>query len=152
VAVPSEEAPAQTEMNEEEAADTKITEYVKKFFDSRNLDEAESFFSTLPLQYHHALVNSLVASVVRPKEPDARLVADLFTRARIKGLCSPDALEDGLTPTVDMIKDIDISIDASKAWSLFATMASGAQLDQEHRTRLASKLLDGNEFLGFLSR
>jgi len=144
----SEEAPAQTKMNEE-AADTGITEYVKKFFDSRNLDEAENFLSTLPSQYHHILVNNLVASVIKPKEPDARLVADLFTRARSKGLCSPDALEDGLTPMVDMIKDI--SIDSPKAWSLFATMANGAQLDEEHRTRLAAKLLDGNELLGFLS-
>lgn len=145
---PQRREPAQAERNEE-AADTRITAYVNRFFDSRNLDDAESFFSALPSQYHHTLVNNLVASVLKPKEPDARLVADLFTRARSKGLCSPDALEGGLTPTVDMIKDI--STDSSKAWSLFATMAKGAQLDEEHRMRLAAKLLDGNEFLGFLS-
>ena len=143
-----EEAPTLSELSEE-AADAKITEDVKEFFNVRNLDEAEVYFSTLPPQYHHSLVNKLVSRAVESKEPDARLVADLFTRANSKGLCSPDAFEEGLTPTAEIIEDI--AIDAPKAWSLFATMVNGAELDEEHRTRLASKSTDSDQLLGLLS-
>ncbi|KAF8339398.1 ARM repeat-containing protein [Amanita rubescens] len=115
---PSEEdASALGEINEE-AADAKIKEDVKEFFNVRNLDEAEVYFTTLPPQHHQSLVNQLTSSAVESKEPDAKLVADLFTRAKNKGLCSPDAFEEGLTPTAEIIEDI--AIDAPKAWTLFA--------------------------------
>jgi translation initiation factor 4G len=146
---PSEEdASALGEINEE-AADAKIKEDVKEFFNVRNLDEAEVYFTILPPQHHHSLVNQLASSAVESKEPDARLVADLFTRAKNKGLCSPDAFEEGLTPTAEIIEDI--AIDAPKAWTLFATMVNGAELDEEHRTRLASKSTDSDKLLGLLS-
>jgi len=143
-----EEASALSEINEE-AADAKIKEDVKEFFNVRNLDEAEVYFNTLPPQHHHSLVNQLASSAVESKEPDAKLVADLFTRAKNKGLCSPDAFEEGLTPTAEIIEDI--AIDAPKAWTLFVTMVNGAELDEEHRTRLASKSTDSDKLLGLLS-
>ena len=133
----------------EEAADAEVTEDVKEFFNVRNLDEAEAYFSTFPPQYHHSLVNKLVASAVESKEPDAQLVADLFRRAKNKGLCSPDAFEEGLTPIAEIIEGI--VIDAPKARSLFATMVNGAELDEEHQTRLASKSTDSDKLLGLLS-
>jgi translation initiation factor 4G len=132
-----------------EAAEAKIKEDVKEFFSVRNLDEAEVYFSTLPPRHHHSLVNQLASSAVESKEPDAILVADLFTRAKSKGLCSPDAFEEGLTPTVEIIEDI--AIDAPKAWTLLATMINGADLDKENRTRLASKSTDSDKLLVFLS-
>jgi translation initiation factor 4G len=134
---------------EEDAADAKIKEDVKEFFNVRNLDEAEVYFTILPPQHHHSLVSQLASSAIESKEPDAKLVADLFTRAKNKGLCSPDAFEEGLTPTAEIIEDI--VIDAPKAWTLFATMVSGAELDEEHRTRLASKSTDSDKILGLLS-
>jgi len=143
-----EEAPALNEINEE-AADAKIKEDVKELFSVRNLEEAEVYFSTLPPQYHHSLVNQLTSSAVESKEPDAKLVADLFTLAKSKGLCSPDAFEEGLTPTAEIIEDI--AIDAPKAWTLFAIVVNGAELDEEHRTRLASKSTDSDKLLGLLS-
>ena len=146
---PAEEIVTPSEEDGPGAADAKIMEDLKEFFNVRNLDEAEVYFSTLPPQYHHSLVNKLVTSAVESKEPDARLVADLFTRAKSKGLCSPDAFEEGLTPTAEIIEDI--AIDAPKAWSLFATMVNGAELDEEHRTRLASKSTDSDKLLGLLS-
>ncbi|KAK2463110.1 hypothetical protein APHAL10511_004765 [Amanita phalloides] len=143
-----EEAPTPLDMSEQ-AADAKIAEDVKEFFNIRNLDEAEVYFTTLSSQHHHRLVNKLVMSAVESKEPDARLVADLFTRANSKGLCSPDTFEEGLTPTAEIIEDI--AIDAPMAWTLFAIMVKGAELDEEHRTRLASKSTDGDKLLGLLS-
>ncbi len=143
-----EEAPPLSEIMEE-ATDAKIEEDVKEFFYVRNLDEAEVYFITLPPQYHHSLVNGLVSSAVESKEPDAKLVADLFTRAKNKGLCSPDAFEEGLTPTAEIIEHI--AIYEPKAWTLFATMVNGAELDEEHRTRLASKSTDSDMLLGLLS-
>ena len=142
---PSEkQAPALSE----EAANAQITEDVKEFFNVRDLDEAEVYFTTLPPRYHHSLVNKLVSSAVESKEPDARLVADLFTRAKNKGLCSPDAFQEGLTPMAEIVEDV--AIDAPKAWSLFAAMVSGAELDERRRTRLASKSTNIDKVLGLL--
>ena len=129
-------------------ATQEIKEDVKEFFNVRNLDEAEIYFSTLPSRYHRSVVNKLASSAVESKEPDAKLVADLFTRAKSKGLCSPDAFEEGLTPIAEIIEDI--AIDAPKAWALFATMVNGAELDEEHRTRLASKSTDSDKLLASL--
>ena len=142
------QAAKEKEVTPSEAADAKIKDDVEEFFNVKNLDKAEVYFSTLHSQYHHSLVNRLTSSAVESKEPDAKLVADLFTRAKSKGLCSPDAFEEGLTPTAEMIEDI--VIDAPKAWTLFATMVNGAELDEEHRTRLASKSTDSNKLLGLL--
>ncbi|KAM6502560.1 Armadillo-type fold [Amanita muscaria] len=146
---PSSEEASPVSALTEEAADAKISEDVKEFFSIRNLDEAEVYFTALPSQHHHRLVNKLVSSAVESKERDAVLVADLFKRANSKELCSSDALEEGLTPTAEIIEDI--AIDAPKAWSLFATMVKGAQFDEEHRTRLASKTADSDKLLGLLS-
>ncbi|KAF8339399.1 armadillo-type protein [Amanita rubescens] len=142
------EAPALSEMNKE-AVDAKVKEDVKEFFNVRNLDEAEVYFNTIPSQYHHSLVNKLASSAVESKEPDAKLVADLFTRAKNKGLCSPDAFEEGLTPTAEMVEHI--AIYEPKAWTLFATMVNGAELDEGRWTRLASKSRDSDMLLGLLS-
>ncbi|KAM6495305.1 Armadillo-type fold [Amanita muscaria] len=139
VTLSSEEASPVSTLTEE-AADAKISEDVKEFFSIRNLDEAEVHFTALPSQHHHRLVNKLVSSAVESKECDAVLVADLFKRANSKGLCLSDALEEGMTPTAEIIEDI--AIDAPKAWSLFATMVKGAQFDEEHQTRLASNFED----------
>ncbi|KAK2462903.1 hypothetical protein APHAL10511_005101 [Amanita phalloides] len=146
--IPSEEE-APTPAMTERAADARITEDVKEFFNVRSLDEAEVYFITLSSQHHHRLVNKLVTSAVESKEPEAQLVASLFTRANSKGLCSPDAFEEGLAPTAETIEDI--VIDAPRAWALFAIMVKGAKLDYEHRTRLASKSTDSDKLLGLLS-
>ena len=145
---PSEEASPVSALTEE-AADAKISEDIKEFFSIRNLDEAEVYFTTLPSLHHHRLVNKLVSSAVESKERDAVLVADLFRHVNSKGLCSSDAFEEGLAPTAEIIEDI--AIDAPKAWSLFATMVKGAQFDEDHRTRLASKTGDSDKLLGLLS-
>ncbi|KAF8633421.1 hypothetical protein AX17_004592 [Amanita inopinata Kibby_2008] len=143
-----EEAPAAAEMTED-AANAKIAEDIKEFFHVRNLDEAEVYFATLPAHHHHRLVDKMTAQAVESKEADAQLVADLFMRAKSKGLCSTAAFEEGFTPTAEAIEDI--AIDAPKAWTLFATMVKGAELDEEHRTRLASKSTDSDKLLGLLS-
>lgn len=146
---PSEEETAAPSDMSDEAAEAKISEDLKEFFNVRNLDEAEVYFTALPLQHHHRLVNKLVTSAVESKEPDAQLVAELFARAKTKGLCLPGTFEEGLTPTAEIIEDI--AIDAPKAWTLFVIMVNGAQLDEEHRTRLASKSTDSDKLLGLLS-
>ena len=143
-----EEAPAPADMTEE-AAEAKIAEDVKEFFNIRNLEEAEVYFTTLPTQHHHRLVNKLTMSAVESKERDAQLVADLFILAKSKSMCSPDGFEEGLTPTAEIIEDI--AIDAPKAWTLFVMMVKGADLDEEHRTRLSSKSTDSDKLLSLLS-
>ncbi|KAF8622721.1 hypothetical protein AX15_006812 [Amanita polypyramis BW_CC] len=146
---PSEEGTSGLADVTDEAAEAKIVEDVKEFFNVRNLEEAEVYFTALAAQHHHRLVNKLVTSAVESKEPDAQLVADLFVRAKSKGLCFPDAFEEGFSPTAEIIEDI--AIDAPKAWTLFAIMVRGADLDEEHQTRLASKSTDSDKLFGLLS-
>ncbi|KAF8891812.1 hypothetical protein BD779DRAFT_1670764 [Infundibulicybe gibba] len=136
------------EMSAEEA-DKKIAEDSKELFAVRNLDEAEVYFTNLPAQHHSRLIAKLASSGVESKAADAQLVAEFFGRAASKGLCSAAAFEDGLAPTAEIIDDI--AIDAPKAFELFAQMVKAAGLDEERRTRLASKSLDSDRLLPLLS-
>lgn len=133
----------------DEAAKKKIDEDSKELFGVRNLGEAEVYFSALPAQHHHKLVDKLVSTAVESKEADAQLVSDLFGVAASKNLCSSAAFEEGLESTAEIIEDI--AIDAPKAFELFAIMVRGASLDEERRTRLASKSEASEKLLLLLS-
>ena len=135
---------AAVEMTEAEAK-KKIDEDSKEFFGVRNLDEAEVYFTNLPVQHHFRLVDKLVSSAIESKEADAKLVADFLARARTKDLCSAAAFEEGFVPIAEMLDDI--AIDAPKAFDLMAIMVNGACLDEERRTRIASKSVDNSEKL-----
>jgi len=74
---------------------TRIEEDIKEFFGIRMLDEAESYFSSLPTEHRYWLVDALVMKSIEMKEPDVALVGDLFVRVREKDLCSPGVFEDG---------------------------------------------------------
>ncbi|KAI8970822.1 hypothetical protein BD414DRAFT_501765 [Trametes punicea] len=134
-----------------EEAKTRIEEDSKEFFSIRDLDEAEVYFTKLPAEHRHLLVDKLVTRAVESKETDAQLVADLFDRAYSKNLCSPATFEEGFAPTAEIIDDI--AIDAPKALNLFATMMKGAHLheEEERRARLTSKSLDSDKLVSLLS-
>ena len=132
----------------EEAALKKISEDVKEFFAVRNLEEAEVYFSTLPPQHHHFLVNKIVSTAVESREDDAKLVSQFFVLATSKELCSAASFEEGLTPVSEIIDDI--AIDAPKAFRLLAMMVKGTSLNQERLYNLASKSLDSDKFLALL--
>jgi translation initiation factor 4G len=123
----------------------KANEDLKEFFAVRNLDEAEVYFTALPVVHHSKL---LVTTAVESKEADAKLVGDMFSQAVSKGLCSQEAFERGFLPCAELIDDI--AIDAPKAFELFATMIKDASLDEERRSRLASKSMDGEKILAML--
>ena len=134
-------------------ADTKkrIDEDLKEFFSIRDLSEAEVYFTKLPSEHRHLLVDKLVTKAVESKQADAQLVADLFERAISRNICSPASFEEGFTPTAEVIDDI--VIDAPKAMDLFAIMIKGSHLhlDEERRTRLASKSMDSDKLVALLS-
>ncbi|RPD57735.1 hypothetical protein L227DRAFT_551661 [Lentinus tigrinus ALCF2SS1-6] len=137
-------------MSEAEAK-TRIEEDSKEFFSIRDLEEAEVYFTKLPSEHRHMLVDKLVTKAIESKEADAQLVADLFDRAVSRNLCSPASFEEGFTPTAEILDDI--VIDAPKALNLFAIMMKGAHLheDEERRTRLASKSMDSDKLVGLLT-
>jgi translation initiation factor 4G len=141
------EEEASIEMTEE-AALKKISEDLKEFFAVRNLEEAEVYFSSLPLQHHHVLVDKIVSTAVESKEDDAKLVSQFFELAALKKLCSAASFEQGLTPVAEIIDDI--AIDAPKAFQLLAMMVKAASLNPEQLTNLASKSLDSEKFLALL--
>ncbi|KAI0368980.1 hypothetical protein BV20DRAFT_997562 [Pilatotrama ljubarskyi] len=134
-----------------EEAKTRIEEDSKEFFSIRDLDEAEVYFTKLPAEHRHLLVDKLVTRAVESKEADAQLVADLFERAHAKNLASPATFEEGFIPTAEIIDDI--AIDAPKALNLFAIMMKGAHLheDEERRARLTGKSMDSDKLLSLLS-
>ena len=138
------EEEASIEMTEE-AALKKISEDLKEFFAVRNPKEAEVYFSSLPPQYHHLLVDRIVSTAVESKENDAKLVSQFFVVAASKKLCSAASFEKGLTPVAEVIDDI--VIDAPKAFQLLAMMVNSAGLDQERLSNLASKSFDSDKFL-----
>jgi translation initiation factor 4G len=151
--VPESDSSSEDEVAEkmsEAEAKKKIDEDSKEFFGVRNLEEAEVYFTNLPVEHRFRLVDKLVSSAIESKESDAQLVGDFFSRAAAKGLCSPAAFEEGFTPVAEVVDDI--AIDAPKAFNFMAIMLKGAGLDKddERRTRIASKSSD-DRLLALLS-
>jgi translation initiation factor 4G len=141
-----EEGAAPPSMSEADAK-KKIEEDVKEFFAIRNLEEAEAYFTALPAEHHFRLIDKLVTVAVERKIDDAQLVADLFKHVTDKNLCSVLALEEGLTPTVEILSDI--AIDVPKAFDLMAVMIKGTPLinDEEKKSNLVSKCMDDSDKL-----
>ncbi|KAI9463260.1 ARM repeat-containing protein [Lactarius psammicola] len=123
-------------------AKLKIDEDVKEFFSIRMFHEAESYFSGLPTEHRHRLVDALVMKSVEMKDSDVELVGDLFVRVREKDLCSPAAFEEGFNGLAELLDDL--AVDIPKAWSYFAILLKGSGLDQdeERYARIAEKTLD----------
>lgn len=143
----SAEAPA-AGMSADEAK-KKVQEDSKEFFAVRNLEEAEVYFTKLPVEHRHLLIDKLITVAIDGKERDAQLVGDLFALAASKNLCSPATFEEGFNPTAELLDDY--AIDIPKAFPLFATMMKGANLNEEARERLASKLMDSTQLLRLFS-
>ncbi|THH13662.1 hypothetical protein EW146_g6581 [Bondarzewia mesenterica] len=137
-------------MSEAEAK-KKIEEDVKEFFSIKMLDEAESYFSSLPLEHRFRLVDKLVLSAVELKQPDAELVAKLFSQVREKDLCTPAAFEEGFMGLAEVIDDV--AIDAPMAFKLMAMMMKGAGLDtdEERRLRIVGKSTDSDKLVELLT-
>jgi translation initiation factor 4G len=138
----AEESGALTPAISEAEAKAKIEEDTKEFFGIRMLDEAESYFSSLPTEHRYWLVDTLVMKSIEMKEPDVTLVGDLFVRVREKDLCSPGVFEDGFSRLAEALDDL--AVDIPKAWPYFAILLRGSGLDQdeERRRRIAEKTLD----------
>ncbi|KAJ7751917.1 armadillo-type protein [Mycena maculata] len=148
-----EEEEAAAEMSVKDA-DKKISEDLKEFFAVQNLDEAEVYFSALPAVHHQRLVEKLVGTAMEAKEADqalsdARLVADFFTRAVSKELCSVDAFEEGFSPLVEILEDI--AIHAPKAPNNMALMMMSASFDSKRTARISVKSSDADKLLALLS-
>ncbi|KAI0250915.1 armadillo-type protein [Lactifluus subvellereus] len=133
--------PAMAAMSEEDLK-TKIEKDVKEFFNIRMLDEAGSYFSSLPTARRCRLVETLVMKSIELKEPDVKLVGDLFVRVRENDLCSPDVFEEGFNRLAELLDDL--ADDIPKAWSYFAILLKGSGLDQdeERRRRIGEKTMN----------
>lgn len=137
-------------MSEAEAK-KRIEEDSKEFFSIRDLEEAEVYFTKLPAEHRHLLVDKLVGAALESKEADAELVANFFSRAASKNICSPATFEQGFAGMAEFLDDI--AVDAPKAPQYFIKMLQGAGLDkdEERRTRLLSKSMDSEKLLGMLA-
>ena len=129
----------------------KITEDIERFFAVRDIDESENYFTKLPPEHHHRLVEGIVSMVIASKEADGKLVADVFARAVEKGLCSISAFEEGFSPVAELLGFI--AVDTPKAIQIMATMMKGAGLDKDEkrRARIARKSTDGDKLLELLA-
>ena len=123
-------------------AKSKINEDVEEFFSVRSLNKAESYFSSLPTEHHHHLVDALATKSIEMKESDVKLVSDLFACVREKHLCSPAAFEEGFLGLADLLDDLPVIV--PKAWLYFAILLKGSGLDQyeERYARIAEKTMD----------
>ena len=137
-------SPAPPALSEAEIK-AKIEEDTKEFFSIRMLDEAESYFSTLPMEHRHWLVDALVTKSIEMKEPDVVLVSELFVRVREKELCSPGTFEEGFNGLAEALDDL--SVDIPKAWTYFAILLKGSGLDQDEARcgRIAEKTMDADK-------
>ncbi|PBK86888.1 hypothetical protein ARMGADRAFT_471113 [Armillaria gallica] len=115
----------------------RIAENIKEFSAVRNLDEAEVYFTQLPAKHHPLLVDMLISFAIESNEADAQLVAELFSRASTKNLCTIVDFESGFAEVLEFLDDI--AIDAPMAFKLMAIMMKGPAFDDKQLTRLALK-------------
>ncbi|PBK74050.1 hypothetical protein ARMSODRAFT_569249 [Armillaria solidipes] len=118
-------------------AKKRIAEDIKEFSAVRNLDEAEVYFTQLSAKHHPLLVDKLISFAVESNEADAQLVAQLFSRASTKNLCTIADFESGFAGVLEFLDDI--AIDTPTAFKLMAIMMKGPAFDDEQLTRLALK-------------
>ncbi|KAI0343671.1 hypothetical protein BDW22DRAFT_1373702 [Trametopsis cervina] len=146
----SQSATAAVSMSEDQA-NQQIAEDLKELLSARNVDEAEEYFTKLPAEHHHLLVDKFVMHALEAKEEVVKLIADVFSRASNKNLCSAASFEQGFTPAAEMIDDI--AIDVPKAFEFFVKLLKGAGLDtdEERRERLAGKSMDSDKMLTLLT-
>jgi translation initiation factor 4G len=131
----------------EDEAKRKIEEDIKELFNLRILEEVESYFTSLPEEYHWKFVDMLVTKGIDAKAADVSLVGEVLQRANEKNLCSADALEKGFDGLAEIIEDI--AIDVPKAFDIMAgwMTATGLSNDEERRSRIASKVPDSGDKL-----
>ncbi|THH33090.1 hypothetical protein EUX98_g1117 [Antrodiella citrinella] len=141
----SEAGPSMTEAE----AKKQVEEDIKEFFSVRDLDEAEVYFTKLPTEHRHRLVDKLISDAIERKEADSELVAGLFSRAASKNFCSPATFEEGFAPIAEFLDDI--AVDVPKAFSLYATMMKGAGLDKDDERRARLVGAHGDNLLSLLS-
>jgi len=122
----------------EEQASAKINEDLKEFWAVRNLEEADSYFPTLPVAFKARLVDKLIGSALERKEADAMLLAELFARAVEKEACPSSSLEEGFSSQIEFIDDI--AIDVPAAYKLMAILLKGSKLTMDKVEELAGKI------------
>ena len=127
-------APSMTENQ----AKAKVDEDLKELLSVRDIRESESYFSSLPSQYRHILVDKIFSKVLDSKEADIKLAADVFARAVEKAVCSQEEFEQGLAPTMEFLDDI--CVDAPAAYSVAARLLKATALPQSSVQNLASKI------------
>lgn len=121
----------------EASAKTRVEEDCKEFFNVRDLGEAEAYFSRLPAEHRHLLIDKLITTAIDAKESDVTLVADLFARAAERDWCTTDAFEQGFMPTAEFLDDI--ALDVPKAVAHLAAMLMATGLGDERKRRIAEK-------------
>ena len=146
----SEDEPAGESISDAEVQ-KRMEEDSKEFFGVRNLDEAEVYFTNLTIERRFRLVEKLVTSALESKDADAQLVADFFSLAATKDICSPASFEEGFLLVSEILDDV--AIDAPKAFNLMAVMLKGAGMDkdEERRTRIAGKSQTPDKLLDLLA-
>ncbi|KAG1782038.1 hypothetical protein EV702DRAFT_1069197 [Suillus placidus] len=139
-----------TAMSEEDVK-KKIDEDVKEFFAVRSLREADDYFPNLPDEHRFRLVDKLVASALKSKVTDARLVGDFFAQATNNGQCPLEVFEKGFMPMAEFLNDV--VIDAPRAFVYMAIMLRGAgfQNEPERLHRIASKLEDSDKLVSLVA-
>ena len=130
--------------------EAKIEADTQNFFSIRMLDEADSYFSSLPTEHRHLLVEALVTKSIEMKEQDVVLVSELFARVRENGLCSPAAFKGGFNGLAVHLGDL--SVDIPHAWAYLAILLRGSGLDQleKRRGRITEKTMDTDKLNSLL--
>jgi translation initiation factor 4G len=143
VASPDSDSSSEAEEMSDEQAKKKIEEDSKEFFAVRSIEEATDYFVKLPPVHHTKLVDKFVSMSLESKEADAQLVADFFSMASSKNLCSIDAFEEAFIALTEFLDDI--AIDAPKAPKLMAIMLRGPSFSDEQREKIAAKSAENGE-------
>ena len=122
-----------------ERAKHKINEDVKEFFTLKDLNEGESYFESLPLDFRNELIETLFHKAIDAKESETQLVIELFGCAASKGLATESQFEKGFEYDMEFLEDI--SVDAPQVYTVVAKLMHAAKLSESVVERCVHDLI-----------
>lgn len=105
----------------------RVNEDIKEYLAVENVEEAIMALETLPVEHRQVFVDKIVNAALDGGARVVLLVEKLFCALRQKRICSAEAFERGLLPTVSVIGDLCIDVPKAPEWLARIMHAAGIE-------------------------
>ncbi|KAG8710698.1 hypothetical protein FRC09_020972 [Ceratobasidium sp. 395] len=119
-------------------AQKRVKEDIMEYLGVENVEEAIMALWTLPVERRYIFVDMMVEAAFSGGNKTVILAENLFTAIHKEQVCSTEAFERGLLPTVEMADDL--SIDVPKTYEWLARLMLAAGIERARMEELSGKI------------